>query len=106
MTFEDREHAFEAHFAFEQELDFKSKQRRNRLLALWAGDKMDLAGEALEDYVLSVMRADLRHAGPDDVYTKVLTDLAEKGAAVAPRELRQKMLELTAVARHEIHDGD
>ena len=105
MTFEDREHAFEAHFAFEQELDFKSKQRRNRLLALWAGEKMDLTGEALEDYVLSVVRADLRHAGPEDVYTKVLTDLAEKGAPVAPRDLRQKMLELAAVARHDVDEG-
>jgi len=105
MTFEDREHAFEAHFAFEQELDFKAQQRRNRLLALWAGAKMNLKDEALEDYVVSVVRADLRHAGPEDVYTKVLTDLADTGAAVAPRELRQKMIELTAVARHEVQDG-
>jgi hypothetical protein len=105
MTFEDREHAFEAHFAFEQELDFKAQQRRNRLLALWAGAKMDLTGEALEDYVLSVVRADLRHVGPEDVYTKLLTDLSEKGAAVAPRDLRQKMIELAAVARHEVHEG-
>jgi len=105
MTFEDREHAFEAHFAFEQELDFKAQQRRNRLLALWAGAKMDLAGQALEDYVLSVVRADLRHAGPEDVYTKVLTDLADKGVPVAPRDLRQKMIELAAVARHDVHEG-
>jgi hypothetical protein len=105
MTFEDREHAFEAHFAFEQELDFKAQQRRNRLLALWAGAKMNLTGEALEAYVLSVVRADLRHTGPEDVYTKVLTDLADKGVAVAPRDLRQKMIELAAVARHDVHEG-
>jgi hypothetical protein len=105
MTFEDREHAFEAHFAFEQELDFKAQQRRNRLLALWAGAKMDLTGEALEDYVLSVVRADLRHVGPDEVYAKVLTDLSEKGASVAPRDLRQKMVELAAIARHDVHEG-
>jgi hypothetical protein len=105
MTFEDREHAFEAHFAFEQELDFKAQQRRNRLLALWAGAQMNLTGEALEDYVLSVVRADLRHTGPEDVYTKVLTDLADKGVAIAPRDLRQKMIELAAVARNDVHEG-
>jgi hypothetical protein len=35
----------------------------------------------------------------------VLTDLADTGAADSPRELRQKMIELAAVARHDVHEG-
>jgi len=35
-TFDDREKEFEARFKHDQELQFKVKARRNRLLGLWA----------------------------------------------------------------------
>ena len=38
--FADRERAYEAKFAKDQEMSFKFLAHRNRLLALWAADRM------------------------------------------------------------------
>ena len=47
-TFDDRERAFEAHFALDEEQEFKAHARRDRALAPWAGERMGLTGEARE----------------------------------------------------------
>ena len=104
-TFDDREHAFEAHFAFEEELDFKTQGRRDRLVAEWAGGLMGLTGGELETYVLSVMRADLRAPGDADVYDKVLTDLAHKDVHIDPHEVRTQMDRFLAEARGNSSGG-
>ena len=45
-TFDDREKDFEARYKHDQELQFKVKARRNRLLGMWAAGKMGLSGDA------------------------------------------------------------
>jgi hypothetical protein len=104
-TFDKREQAFEAHFALDQESEFKAQARRNRRLAQWAGERMGLSGAELEAYVPTVQRADLKEAGDDDVFQKVLADLAGKKAEVLPHELRAKMDEFLQAARKEIKEG-
>ena len=47
-TFDNREKEFEARFKHDQELQFKVKARRNRLLGQWAAEKMGLSGDAAE----------------------------------------------------------
>lgn len=101
-TFDDREHAFEAHFAFEEELEFKVRARRDRLVAQWAGGLMNLQGDALEAYVLSVMRADLREANVEEVYQKVLADLADHGVSVGPQEVHARIDQMMMEARAQI----
>ena len=101
-TFDDREHAFEAHFAFEEGLEFNVRARRDRLVAEWAGGLMGLTGEALEGYVASVLRADLREVSGGELYQKVLADLADHGAAVQPQEVRSQVEALTSEARREV----
>ncbi|MGC1305126.1 MAG: ATPase inhibitor subunit zeta [Caulobacteraceae bacterium] len=101
-TFDDREHAFEAHFAFEQELDFKVHAKRDRLAGLWAGGLMGLKDVELENYVLSLVRADLREAGDHDVYEKVLSDLADKGVDILPQAVRDQMDLFLAQARSDL----
>jgi hypothetical protein len=104
-TFDDRERGFEAHFALDQEQEFKAEARRDRLLGLWAGERMGLTGDDLQNYVLTVMRADLKEPGDDDVFQKVLADLAERGVECLPHELRARMDELLAKARADIKAG-
>ena len=101
-TFDEREHAFEAHFAFEEELEFKVKARRDRLAGLWAGGLMGLKDGDLEDYVLAVMRADLREAHGEGVYQKILSDLADHRATVRPQEVHAQLDCLMAEARQQI----
>ena len=45
-TFDDREKSFEKKFALDEELKFKSEQRRNKLLGEWAAAKLGLPGPA------------------------------------------------------------
>lgn len=104
-TFDEREHAFEAHFALEEELEFKAQARRDKMLGLWAGERMGLTGKSLEDYALSVMRADLRDRGDDDVWSKVTADLAAAGVKFLPHEVRTRMDQLLNQAREEIKAG-
>ena len=101
-TFDDREHAYEAHFVLEEQLEFKAQARRDRLIGLWAGEHLGLTGDALENYVLSVMRADLRHPGDDDVHQKVLADLADKGVHIHTHEVRERMDDFLMQARREV----
>lgn len=101
-TFDDREHAFEAHFALEGQVEFLVQARRDRLIGAWAGEQMGLSDEELEDYVLSLMHADLAEHDRHDVYQKVLADFGDKGVKIVPQDLRDKMDELLARARLEV----
>lgn len=105
-TFDQREQAYEAHFAHDQEMEFKAEARRNRRLGLWAGERMGLTGEALDAYAKSVVRADLREPGDEEVFHKVLADLADKDVECLPHELRARMDALMAAARAELKAGD
>jgi hypothetical protein len=101
-TFDDREHAFEAHFALEGEVEFLVQARRDRLIGVWAGEQLGLSGEDLEKYVLSLMHTDLAEHAGHDLYQKVLADFGDKGVKIVPQDLRDKMDELLARARIEV----
>src|ERR1700677_1294251 len=45
-AFDEREQSFERRHALDEELRFKSLARRNKLLGLWAAEKIGLEGEA------------------------------------------------------------
>lgn len=101
-TFDDREHAFESHFAFEQELDFRVIARRDRLVAEWAGGLMGLTGEALETYVRGVIQADLREPGGEELYQKVLADFGAHKLIVRPSDVRERIVALQIEARSQL----
>jgi hypothetical protein len=45
-TFDKREEGFEKKFALDEEQKFKAEARRNKLLGLWAAEKLGLSGDA------------------------------------------------------------
>jgi hypothetical protein len=101
-TFDDRERSFEKKFALDEELKFKSEQRRNKLLGEWAADKLGLTGAAVDDYVRALRRADLATKGDEDVFQKVRKDFDAKGVAVPDAELRRAMSQFLAAAVGQI----
>ena len=101
-TFDDRERAYEAKFALDQEQEFKAVARRNKLLGLWAAEKMGLSPESAEEYAKAVVRADFEQPGEEDVVRKVAGDFKGSGLTVSEGEIRSKMDELGSVARDEI----
>ncbi|MBN9277488.1 MAG: DUF1476 domain-containing protein, partial [Hyphomicrobium sp.] len=78
-TFDEREKAFEKKFAHDQDLKFRAESRRNRMVAEWAATKLGLTGEAVDDYIKAVRKADLEEKGDDDVFRKLRKDFDAKG---------------------------
>ena len=104
-TFDDREKSFEKKFALDQDLKFKAESRRNKMLAEWAAAKLGMSGTAVEDYIKAVRKADLEEKGDDDVFRKVVKDLAGQGVKVADAEIRKQMDEFLAKAVTDIEAG-
>ena len=101
-TFNDRENAFENLYAHNSEMQFKAEARRNKLLGLWAAEKMGLAGDAAAAYAKTVVIADLEEAGDDDVFRKVAGDFAAKAIDVPDAEIRRRMQECLSEAKVQI----
>ncbi|NEY91362.1 DUF1476 domain-containing protein [Tabrizicola oligotrophica] len=98
-TFDDREHAFEAKYAHDSEMQFRAEARRNKLVGLWAAGLLGKSGDAADDYAMSVVSADFEEAGIEDVVRKVAGDLAGKASS---EDVRAKMGELLAVAKAQL----
>ncbi|OKO84971.1 DUF1476 domain-containing protein [Bradyrhizobium sp. AS23.2] len=103
--FNKREEGFEKKFALDEEQKFKAEARRNRLLGLWAAEKLGITGEAATAYAKEVVAADFEEAGDGDVLRKVMADFAAKNVAVTEQAIRTKMNELIAVAAAEVKAG-
>ena len=101
-TFDKREEAFEKKFAHDEELQFKATARRNKLLGLWAAEKMGLSGDKAADYAKTVVEADLQEAGDADVIAKVLADLTAAGVAQSEHQIRRTLDELMPAAIEQI----
>ena len=97
--FNDRERAFEAKFARDEEMQFRILARRNRLLGEWAARLMNLSDVETEAYAKDVVRADFEEAGDEDVIRKLLGDLTSAGVEVDEATIRQALEHKTVEAR-------
>jgi hypothetical protein len=104
-TFDNREDAFERQFAHDEELRFKAEARRNKLLGLWAAEKLGKSGADADAYAKEVVAADFEEAGDGDVLRKVFGDLTAKGLAVTETDIRAKMSELLGEAIAQVKAG-
>ena len=104
-TFDKREEGFEKKFAHDEELRFKAMARRNKLLGLWAAEKLGLSGATAEDYAKSVVRADFEEAGDEDVFRKIRGDFDKGSVAQSDHQIRRTMDELMATAIEQIRKG-
>jgi len=105
-TFDDREKGYETKFALDQEQEFKAIARRNKMLGLWAAEKMELSADSAEQYAAAVVRADFEQPGEEDVFRKIAGDFKASGLTVSEGELRSKMDELASIARDQIRAGE
>src|SRR5436190_931594 len=101
-TFDKREEGFEKQFAHDEELLFKANARRNKLLGLWAAEKLGLSGDAANAYAKEVVMSDFEESGDHDVFKKIRADLDAKGVTQSDQDIRRMMDELMAKAVAEI----
>jgi hypothetical protein len=103
--FDKREEGFEKKFAHDAELEFKATARRNKLLGLWAAEKMGLSGDEADAYAKTVVIADLEEAGDEDVFRKIRGDFDAKNVDQSDHQIRREMNEFMATAVEQI-EGD
>jgi hypothetical protein len=104
-TFDKREEAFEQQFAHDEELRFKATARRNKLLGLWAAEKLGLKGAEADSYALSVVMSDFEETGDRDVMRKIRKDFDAKGVVQSDHQISREMNELMAKAIADIKAG-
>ena len=103
-TFDKREEGFEKKFAMDEEMLFKAGARRNKLLGLWAAEKLGLSGDEAEAYAKTVVAADFEEAGDDDVFRKIRADFDAKSVDQSDHQIRRTMEELMATAVQQLKD--
>jgi hypothetical protein len=101
-TFDDRERAFEAKYARDEDMAFRITARRNRLLGQWAAAKMNLTPEETDAYAKAVVQADFEEAGDEDVIRKLLGDLLAAGVEIDDGTIRSAIQEQTIEARRQL----
>ena len=97
-TFDKREEGFEKQFAHDEELRFKATARRNKLVGLWAAEKLGLSAAEAEAYGKEVVVAALEKSGDDAVFRKIRADFDAKGIAQSDHQIRRTMDEMMAKA--------
>jgi hypothetical protein len=101
-TFDDREQAFEAKFARDEEMAFRIIARRNRLLGQWAGGLMKLTPEEADAYSKAVVHAEFDEAGDEDVVRKLVGDLTAAGVDIDEVTVRRALAEQSIEARRQL----
>ena len=104
-TFDKRKDAYESKFARDEELRFKATARRNKLLGLWAAEKLGKSGDEAHAYAREVIRSDIEEAGDEDVFRKIRGDFDAAGVQQSDHQVRRTMEELMADAVAQIEAG-
>jgi len=100
--FDDRERAFEAKFARDEEVAFRIIARRNRLVGQWAAQLMQLTPAETDAYAKAVVQADFEEAGDEDVIRKVLGDLTAAGVDADAPMVRRALEDRQVEARRQL----
>jgi hypothetical protein len=103
-TFDKREEGFEQKFAHDEALRFKATARRNKLLGMWAAEKLGLTGAAAEGYANEVVTAEIDQPKAD-IVSKLRKDFEAKGVNISDAEIRKTMTDLLAKAIVQVQAG-
>ena len=101
-TFDEREKEFEARFKHDEDFRFKVTARRNRLLGLWAAERMGVSDAAADAYAKTIIAAEFEHGGDSHVVEKILTDLAAKGHPATADQVQFELTHFAAQAREQL----
>lgn len=105
-TFDKREDSFEKRFIHDQELQFRAEARRNKLLGLWAAEKLGKTGADAQAYAVALIAAEASPGASEVVFERVRKDFADAGVAQSDHQIRRTMDELLAQAQAEVKAGE
>ncbi len=104
-TFDQREESFEKRFAHDEELQFRAEARRNKLLGLWAAEKLGKTGADAQAYADGLVAAEVAADADARVFAQISKDFAAAGVDQSEHQIRRTMDELLARAKAEIQAG-
>ena len=103
--FDDRERAFEAKYAHDEDMAFRILARRNRLLGEWAARLMGLSEAETDGYAKEVIRSDFEEAGDEDVVRKLLGDLTGAQIDIGEDAIREALRHKTVEAKRQLMEA-
>lgn len=103
--FDKRREGYESKFAHDQDLKFKATARRNKLLGLWAAEKLGMGADEAAAYAKDVVRADFEEVGEEDVFRKIRKDFDAKAVTISDHQIRREMEDLMVKAVEQIQAG-
>ena len=104
-TFDNREKAFEDMFVHDEDVAFKVRARRTKLLASWAAEQLGLTSDAAAAYVQGLTKANLSPASYERVLRILGADFNAKGFHISDQDLRAKGEQVLAEAVQQVQSG-
>jgi hypothetical protein len=104
-TFDEREHAFEAKLAHDEELKFKARARRDKRLGLWAAGKLGKTGAEAEDFASRLVTAEIEKDSAGQILKTIRANFDRAGVDIPDHVIRGKMDELLIAVVEEIMKG-
>ena len=104
-TFNSREDGFEAKFAHDEEIQFKARARRDRLIGHWAAMRLGLEGAAAEAYAKRLVALEFEADPNRAIVIKLHADLAADHLGDTEAQIAAKLDELMATALAQVKAG-
>ncbi len=101
-SFDERGKGFERKFAHDEELSFKANALRNKMLGLWAAEKLGKTGEEAQQYAKDIVLVDFEVEGSSDVIGKLLKDFYNAEISITEAEITAEMERLLPIAQNKI----
>lgn len=104
-TFDERERAFENKFQHDEELLFRIRARRDKLVGLWAADLLGLKEGDADAYARQIIDQDVETRGPHDIRDRILADLKAASVDISDHRVEKEMDKLLEEARRKVMQG-
>lgn len=95
----------EARYSKRQELDFVIRNRRNRLIALWAAERLGLGEQEAAGYATDIVGDAIVKPGDQHLVKALLRDLANAGVAASEADLHGELERFHRVAAMEFGEA-
>ena len=99
----------EAMYEKAQEVDstrrFKALARRNKLLGLWAAEKLGLKDQAAQDYANRLVETQVGEDNDEKLALWLIDELKTLDPPLSAHRIRRRLGELTAAAAKQVFEG-
>ena len=101
-TLREREKSHEAKYKLDEELNFKALARRNKLIGLWAAERLGMDDAKAAAYAKEVVGAGFGDSEGQSLVDRIEKDFRDHGLDIGEDTIRGEMTRLLAVARDQV----